>query len=72
MYSSRYNDGVLRSDESSSNGSNLLARHSFKSTRRIHESGTNISLLSMASEEDDEVQFDSKLSSLSVLKGATC
>lgn len=58
MYSSRSNSGVLRSDESSSNGSHLLARHSLKSTRRKHESGTNISLLSLASDEDDEVQFD--------------
>ncbi|XP_022598958.1 eukaryotic translation initiation factor 2-alpha kinase 1 isoform X1 [Seriola dumerili] len=58
MYSSSSNNGLLRSDECSGNGSNILVRHSLGSGRRKHEAGTNISLLSLASEEDDEVQFD--------------
>ncbi|XP_040922854.1 eukaryotic translation initiation factor 2-alpha kinase 1 isoform X2 [Toxotes jaculatrix] len=57
MYNSTSSKGLLRSEECSGNGSNLWARHSLKPTRR-HETDTNVSLLSLASEEDDEVQFD--------------
>ncbi|XP_071319626.1 eukaryotic translation initiation factor 2-alpha kinase 1 [Trachinotus anak] len=58
MYSSTSNNGLLRAEECSGNGSSLLVRHSLTSTRMKHEAETSFSLLSLASEEDDEVQFD--------------
>lgn len=53
MYSSTPNNGLLRSVECSGSSSNNLLFH-----RPIK--GQEASLISMASEEDDDVQFDSK------------
>ncbi|XP_026171196.1 eukaryotic translation initiation factor 2-alpha kinase 1 isoform X3 [Mastacembelus armatus] len=56
MYSSTANKGPrLRSGEYS--GSGVLVRHSPAPTR-THEAESSLSLCSLASEEDDEVQFD--------------
>ncbi|GAA6219879.1 eukaryotic translation initiation factor 2-alpha kinase 1 [Lates japonicus] len=55
MYSSTSNNGLL--EYCSGNGSNPVVRHKLKPTGK-HETGTNVSLLSLATEEDDEVQFD--------------
>lgn len=54
MYSSTSNSGLLQSAErsGSSGGSNILVQR--RSERQA------VSLISLASEEDDEVQFDSK------------
>lgn len=56
MYSSTSNNGLLRSVEcsgsSSSSSNNLLFHRPIKRQE--------VSLISLASEEDDEVQFDSK------------
>lgn len=56
MLSSSSSTGLLRSEDCSGSSSNLLV---LKAIRR-HEVESNVSLLSLASEEDDEVQFDSK------------
>uniref|UniRef100_A0A4W6CL25 Eukaryotic translation initiation factor 2-alpha kinase 1 n=1 Tax=Lates calcarifer TaxID=8187 RepID=A0A4W6CL25_LATCA len=55
MYRLTSNNGLL--EQCSGNGSNPVVRHKLKPTGK-HEAGTNVSLLSLASEEDDEVQFD--------------
>ncbi|XP_051273712.1 eukaryotic translation initiation factor 2-alpha kinase 1 isoform X1 [Dicentrarchus labrax] len=55
MYSSTSTNGLLRSEEGS--GSNLLVHHNIKPIKRP-EVDSNVSLLSLASEEDEEVQFD--------------
>lgn len=55
MYSSTSNNGLMRSVEcsgSSSSSNNLLFHRPIKRQE--------VSLISLASEEDDEVQFDSK------------
>lgn len=58
MYSSASTNGPVRSEESSSSGSNLLVRRSLKHVMG-HEMDGTMSLLSLASEDDeDEVQFD--------------
>ncbi|XP_037611501.1 eukaryotic translation initiation factor 2-alpha kinase 1 isoform X1 [Sebastes umbrosus] len=54
MLSSSSSTGLLRSEDCSGSSSNLLV---LKAIRR-HEVESNVSLLSLASEEDDEVQFD--------------
>ncbi len=59
MYSSKSEDGLLRPEECSGSSSNLLVHRSIRAIGR-HEAGSNVSLLNLASEEDDEVQFDSK------------
>ena len=59
MYSSTSNNGLLRPEDCSGSSGNLLVLRNIKPTRR-HEVESNVSLLSLASEEDDEVQFDSK------------
>ncbi|XP_078135510.1 eukaryotic translation initiation factor 2-alpha kinase 1 isoform X1 [Sander vitreus] len=57
MYSSTPNNGFLRSEECSGSSSNFLAVRNLKPIKR-HEVESNVSLLSVASEEDDEVHFD--------------
>ncbi|XP_039643231.1 eukaryotic translation initiation factor 2-alpha kinase 1 isoform X4 [Perca fluviatilis] len=57
MYSSTSNNGFLRSEECSGSSSNFLAVRNLKPINR-HEVESNVSLLSLASEEDDEVHFD--------------
>ncbi|XP_031147119.1 eukaryotic translation initiation factor 2-alpha kinase 1 isoform X1 [Sander lucioperca] len=57
MYSSTSNNGFLRSEECSGSSSNFLAVRNLKPIKR-HEVESNVSLLSVASEEDDEVHFD--------------
>ncbi|XP_038590872.1 eukaryotic translation initiation factor 2-alpha kinase 1 isoform X2 [Micropterus salmoides] len=49
--------GLLRSEESSGSSRALLVHRNIKPIR-THEVESNFSLLSLASEEDDEVQFD--------------
>ncbi|KAK2820797.1 hypothetical protein Q5P01_023756 [Channa striata] len=57
MYSSASSNGLQRSTECSGSGSNVLVRRNLQPLRgREAESG--VSLLSLASEEDDDVQFD--------------
>uniref|UniRef100_A0A665WKH9 Eukaryotic translation initiation factor 2-alpha kinase 1 n=1 Tax=Echeneis naucrates TaxID=173247 RepID=A0A665WKH9_ECHNA len=58
MDSSTSNNGRLLSEGSSANSSKLLGRHSLNVAMRKQEDWANNSLLSLASEEDDEVQFD--------------
>ncbi|XP_034414072.1 eukaryotic translation initiation factor 2-alpha kinase 1 isoform X1 [Cyclopterus lumpus] len=57
MSSSTSNIGLLRSEESSGGGSDLLVVRSLKASKR-HGLESHVSLLSFASEEDDEVHFD--------------
>ncbi|MEQ2203830.1 hypothetical protein XENOCAPTIV_004206, partial [Xenoophorus captivus] len=52
MYSSTPDNGLVRSEECSGSGSNLLVHRSLRAVRRQQ------SLLSLASEEDEDVQFD--------------
>lgn len=63
MFTSTSNNG-----ECSGSGSNLVVHRNIKPIRRRESS-----LLTLASEEDDEVQFDSKLLfSFLLLKHAVC
>ncbi|CAG5909364.1 unnamed protein product [Menidia menidia] len=57
MYSSTLNNGIMRSEECSGSSSNLLVRNNLKPVR-IRELECEYSLLSLASEEDGDVQFD--------------
>ncbi|TNN39270.1 Eukaryotic translation initiation factor 2-alpha kinase 1 [Liparis tanakae] len=57
MSSSTSNIGLLRSEESSGGSSNPLVVRRLKTTR-TRERDSHVSLLSFASEEDDEVHFD--------------
>ncbi|XP_067345379.1 eukaryotic translation initiation factor 2-alpha kinase 1 isoform X2 [Channa argus] len=57
MHSSTANNGLQRSVECSGSGSNVLVRRKLHPARS-REVGSNVSLLSLASEEDDKVQFD--------------
>lgn len=60
MFSSTSNTGVLRAEDGSGSSSgHLLLHRNIKHIRRP-EVESSVSLLSLASEEDDEVQFDSK------------
>lgn len=62
MYSSAADSGVMQPEECSGSGSNLLVprnRRNLRSVRR-QQAGSSIGLLSLASEEDEDVQFDSK------------
>ncbi|MEQ2250776.1 hypothetical protein ILYODFUR_004304 [Ilyodon furcidens] len=52
MYSSTPDNGLVRSEECSGSGSNLLVHRSLRAVRRQQ------SLLSLASDEDEDVQFD--------------
>lgn len=54
MYSSPSDSGLMHPEECSGN-SGLLCHHC-----RRQEADSNVSLLSLATEEDDEVPFDSK------------
>lgn len=56
MYSSPSDNGLVQSEECSGS-SGLLLRHNRKPNRR-QEADSIVSLLSLATEEDDEVQFD--------------
>ncbi|XP_063337559.1 eukaryotic translation initiation factor 2-alpha kinase 1 isoform X1 [Pelmatolapia mariae] len=56
MYSSPSDNGLVQSEECSGS-SGLLLRHNRKPSRR-QEADSIVSLLSLATEEDDEVQFD--------------
>ncbi|KAM4715883.1 eukaryotic translation initiation factor 2-alpha kinase 1 isoform 2-T2 [Anableps anableps] len=55
--SSTPDNGLMRSEECSGSGSNLLVHRNLRDVRR-QQAGSNISLLSLASEEDEDVQFD--------------
>ncbi|KAG8009052.1 Eukaryotic translation initiation factor 2-alpha kinase 1 [Nibea albiflora] len=55
MFTSTSNNGLRQPDECSGSGSNLVVHRNIKSIGRQE---SNISLLTLASEEDDEVQFD--------------
>ncbi|XP_056286686.1 eukaryotic translation initiation factor 2-alpha kinase 1 isoform X2 [Pseudoliparis swirei] len=57
MSSSTSNIGLLRSEESSGGSSNPLVVRRLKTTR-THKLESHVSLLNFASEEDDEVHFD--------------
>lgn len=57
MFSSTSNNGLLKLEECSGSSSNLLVLRNINPLR-IHEVDSNVSLLNLASEEDDEVQFD--------------
>ncbi|XP_070847574.1 eukaryotic translation initiation factor 2-alpha kinase 1 isoform X2 [Chaetodon trifascialis] len=57
MHNSASNNGPLRSEECSGSCSDLLVHGNVKPIRRQHVD-SSVSLLSLASEEDDEVQFD--------------
>ncbi|XP_041829567.1 eukaryotic translation initiation factor 2-alpha kinase 1 isoform X2 [Melanotaenia boesemani] len=57
MFSSTSNNGIMHPEECSGSSSNLLVRRNLKPVRK-QEIESNASLLSLASEEDDEVQFD--------------
>lgn len=57
MYSSPSDTGLLRAEECSGSSSNLVLHRNLKPVRR-QEADTSFSLLSLATEEDDEVQFD--------------
>lgn len=58
MCSSTSDNGLWRSVESSGSGSSLLVRRHLRPT--LVEVESNVSLRSLATEEDDEVQFDSE------------
>ncbi|XP_027883238.1 eukaryotic translation initiation factor 2-alpha kinase 1 isoform X3 [Xiphophorus couchianus] len=57
MYSSTPDNGLMRSEECSGSASNLLVHRNLRSVRR-RQVESSISLLSLASEEDEDVQFD--------------
>lgn len=57
MFSST--SGLARTEESSGSGSNLSIFCHFNPLK-THGTGSNVSLFAAASEEDDEVRFDSK------------
>ncbi|KAK9530617.1 hypothetical protein VZT92_012107 [Zoarces viviparus] len=57
MYSSTSNTGLLRAEESSGSGSDHWVVRNLKPMRR-HGAESDVSLFSAASEEDDEVHFD--------------
>lgn len=59
MYSWTPDNGLMRSEECSGSASNLLVHRNLRSVRR-RQVESSISLLSLASEEDEDVQFDSR------------
>lgn len=59
MFSSTLNNGLLLLDDSSGSSSNVSVRRKINPTSS-HEVETTLGLLSLESDEEDDVQFDSK------------